>query len=137
MQPADDYESSTGDNSPTTAGIILPDGNSQLHNFCNPLASDFQNDEDWIQLSVAQGKSYFFHSHAESLPTATIIGLYAQDGTTLIAEPSTPIRLFYPVGARIAWNGSSASSMSITVLLNSSSSTFLLARQLLHPLVTR
>ena len=68
--------------------MILPDGFSQVHNYCNPLSPDYQNDEDWIQLSVAQGKNYFFHSHAVSLQTATIMELYGQDGTTLIVESS-------------------------------------------------
>jgi hypothetical protein len=82
----DSYDTSGNDNSPPNASLIYANGASQVHNYCNPLSADFQNDEDWARLTVNQGEHYFVHSIANSIQTATIIRLYAQDGTTLIAE---------------------------------------------------
>jgi hypothetical protein len=85
----DSYDTSGNDNSPANASVIFPDGASQNHNFCNPLRPDFQNDEDWTKMVVTLGEYYLIKSTAKSPPTATVISLFAQDGTTLIAE-ATP-----------------------------------------------
>ena len=82
----DSYDTSANDNTPTTASMIFANEASQFHNFCNPLRSDFQNDEDWVKLLVTHDQRFIIHSIPKSSPTATIISLYAQDGTTLLAE---------------------------------------------------
>jgi hypothetical protein len=82
----DSYDTSGNDNSPVNASIIYANGAPQIHNFCNPLSPNYQNDEDWIELLVANQQHYLIKSVAGSLPTATIISLYAQDGGTLLAE---------------------------------------------------
>ncbi|HEX9090928.1 MAG TPA: hypothetical protein VF831_05530, partial [Anaerolineales bacterium] len=82
----DSYDTGGDDNSPARASLIYADGASQMHNYCNPLAANRQNDEDWIKLNVVQGVHYRIESLANSLPSASRISLYAQDGTTLIAE---------------------------------------------------
>jgi hypothetical protein len=82
----DSYDTSGNDNTPANASTIYADGAQQIHNYCNPLSPDFQSDEDWVKLTVIHGQHYFIHSIAISPPTATIISLYAQDGTTLLSE---------------------------------------------------
>jgi hypothetical protein len=82
----DSYDISGNDNSPANANLILANGPTQLHNYCNPLREDYQNDEDWVKLNVTQGTHYLVESLANSLQTATTISLYAQDGTTLLIE---------------------------------------------------
>lgn len=85
----DSYDTSGNDNSFANASEIFANGASQIHNFCNPLQPDFKNDEDWTKLSVTKGEHYLIHSIPTSQPTLTVISLYAQDGTTLLAE-TTP-----------------------------------------------
>jgi murein DD-endopeptidase MepM/ murein hydrolase activator NlpD len=87
----DNYDTSGNDNSPLNASLIYPDQASQLHNDCNPLSPDYQNDEEWVKFNVNLGEHYFIHAHADSLPTSTVLSLYAADATTLLAEltPST------------------------------------------------
>ena len=82
----DSYDTSGNDNSMANASVIFANGASQIHNYCNPLSPDYQNDEDWVKLDVEAGEHYLIVSMANSLPTATKISLYAQDGATLIAE---------------------------------------------------
>jgi hypothetical protein len=48
----------------------------------------YQNDEDWLTFTPIQGHRYYIVSVANSLPTASVISLYAQDGATLLAEAS-------------------------------------------------
>jgi hypothetical protein len=86
----DSYDTSGNDNSAANASVIFPNGASQYHNFCNPLRPDYQNDEDWTKLSVTQGQHYLIQSTAKSPQTATVISLFAPDGTTLLAE-SAPV----------------------------------------------
>lgn len=82
----DSYDSSGNDNSPENASEIFTDGANQDHNYCNPLSTDYKNDEDWAKLNVFQGQHYLIHSIVKSSPTATAISLFAQDGTTILAE---------------------------------------------------
>ncbi len=82
----DSYDTSGNDNTPANASMIFPNGASQYHNFCNPLTPDYQSDEDWTKFTVAEGEHYLVNSIAKSQPAATLISLYAQDGTTLLAE---------------------------------------------------
>lgn len=87
----DSYDTSGNDNSPVNASLIYANGASQFHNFCNPLVPGFQNDEDWAKMVVVRGEHYLIHSVANSPPTATVISLFAQDGTSLLAE-AAPIK---------------------------------------------
>ena len=82
----DSYDTSGNDNTPANASMIFANGASQFHNFCNPLAPNYQNDEDWAKLLVTHDHHYIIHSTPKSPQTATIISLYAQDGITLLAE---------------------------------------------------
>ncbi len=82
----DSYDISGNDNTPADASMIFANEASQVHNFCNPLRSDYQNDEDWAKLLVVHDQHYIIQSIPNSLPSATIISLYAQDGTTLLTE---------------------------------------------------
>jgi hypothetical protein len=82
----DSYDTSGNDNTPANASVIFANGASQFHNYCNPLTSNYQNDEDWAKLVVNNGQHYIIYSFPKSQPTATIISLYAQDGHTLLQE---------------------------------------------------
>jgi hypothetical protein len=82
----DTYDTAGNDNSPANASLINVDGAGQFHNFCNPLVPGFQNDEDWIRLDPTLGQRYIIYIAANSLPSATVISLYAQDGSTLLDE---------------------------------------------------
>jgi Peptidase family M23/Bacterial pre-peptidase C-terminal domain len=82
----DTYDTSGNDNSPANASVIYLDGPGQFHNFCNPLVPGFQNDEDWIRLNPILGHRYFIINTPSSLPSATMISLFAQDGSTLLAQ---------------------------------------------------
>src|SRR4030042_2292317 len=48
----DSYDSSANDNTPADASMIFANETGQFHNFCTPLRSDYQNDEDWTKLLV-------------------------------------------------------------------------------------
>ena len=82
----DSYDTSGNDNSPLNASMIYANQASQLHNYCNPLSPDYQNDEEWVKFTVNRGEHYFIHAHADSSPTGTVVSLYAADAVTLIAE---------------------------------------------------
>ena len=82
----DSYDASGNDNSPAKASVIYAEGASQSHNYCNPLSADFQNDVDWARLSVVKGVHYRIESLANSPQSASIISLYAENGTTLLSE---------------------------------------------------
>jgi hypothetical protein len=82
----DSYDTSGNDNSPTNASVIYANGASQIHNYCNPLSPNYQGDEDWERLDVAFEQHYLILSIADSPQTATVISLFSQDGSTLLAE---------------------------------------------------
>jgi hypothetical protein len=84
----DSFDTSGNDNSPANASLIYANGASQYHNYCNPIVPNYQSDEDWIKLLVSEGQHILVQSIATSLPSATVISLYAGDGTTLLAEAS-------------------------------------------------
>lgn len=90
----DTYDSAGNDNSPENASLIYLDGGGQFHNFCNPLIAGFQNDEDWVKLIPIPGQNYFIINQVKSQASATVISLFAQDGTTLLAE-SQPMSFGY------------------------------------------
>src|SRR4030042_1630134 len=82
----DSNDTSGNDNSPTNASVIYANGASQTHNYCNPLSPNYQGDEDWVRLDVALEQHYLILSIANSPQTATVISLFSQDGSTLLAE---------------------------------------------------
>ncbi len=82
----DPYDTVGNDNSPATASTIYLNGAGQFHNYCNPSLPGYQDDEDWIKFTPVVGQRYYIVSLAYSQPSATVISLYAQDGTTLLAE---------------------------------------------------
>jgi hypothetical protein len=82
----DSYDTSGNDNSPANASLIYTNEASQTHNYCNPLAPDYQSDEDWVKFEVVSGQHYLALSEATSPQAATVISLFAQDGTSLLAE---------------------------------------------------
>ncbi len=96
----DSYDTAGNDNSPANASLIYLDGAGQYHNFCNPLIPGFQNDEDWVKLMPVPGQKYYIYSKAKSMASGTVISLFAQDGTTLLAE-ALPPSFGYTTG--LAW----------------------------------
>jgi hypothetical protein len=80
-----DASASVNDNDYTNATPISAQGGGQTHNFCNPAATDYLNDEDWFSFSAKEGKSYTLVTDHQG-GAAVIIRFYAADGTTLLAE---------------------------------------------------
>jgi hypothetical protein len=87
----DEYDAVGDDNSPANASEIVANGDEQWHNFCNPLSPDALNDEDWITITVQTGERYLIQGFPEAAETATVLRLYASDGTTLLAQ-AAPLR---------------------------------------------
>jgi hypothetical protein len=78
----DDWEN---DNSPGSAATILAGVPAQIHNFCNPASSDYQDDEDWLRLPAHAYVTYRLSATPLAASSAVILELYASDGTTLLA----------------------------------------------------
>jgi len=79
----DVYDAAGGNNTPETAAPILLEGAAQEHNFCNPITTTFENDEDWVTFTVQAGTEYLLRAeplHPASAPSLT---LYAYEGITL------------------------------------------------------
>ncbi|MFC1923020.1 peptidoglycan DD-metalloendopeptidase family protein [Chloroflexota bacterium] len=74
------------DNYAANAAPVEIEQEPKNHNFCNPLASDRLNDEDWVQFPVEEGETYIMESTPQAIMTGTILELYAIDGTTLISS---------------------------------------------------
>jgi hypothetical protein len=84
----DGYEAPGNDNTPSASTPINP-GESQLHNFCNPVsASNGLNDEDWLVISVKAGRHYRFLVFPQVGSAASRLGLYDENGSTLLVEAS-------------------------------------------------
>jgi murein DD-endopeptidase MepM/ murein hydrolase activator NlpD len=75
------------DNTIATATLVTTD-TLQLHNFCNPLAVDFTNDEDWLKLPVTGGQAYLISVTPTDQSAAVVVEIYASDGTTRIVGPA-------------------------------------------------
>jgi hypothetical protein len=84
----DTWDSGGNDNSPGSARPINPDSDPETHNFCNPLAANRLNDEDWVRINVIKGQSYIFRAVPTAGMAAAILELYAANGSTLIASGS-------------------------------------------------
>jgi hypothetical protein len=87
----DSYDTSGNDNTPANASVIYVNEASQTHNYCNPLAADYQSDEDWVKFGVILGENYFIFSQANSPQTASTISLFDQNGISLLAQ-ATPMK---------------------------------------------
>jgi hypothetical protein len=81
----DVYDTGSNDNTAGMANSIVVNGSVQLHNFCNPLASDFLFDKDWIAFPVQTGSTYFIEATALAPQSAVGLSLVASDGTILIS----------------------------------------------------
>ena len=79
-----DTSAFANDNSPVTATPLTFDW--QTHNFCNPIAADGLNDEDWFSLNISLGQQINIVAEPLHPSMAAIIQLYAADGTVLLAE---------------------------------------------------
>lgn len=89
----DGYEAAGGDNTPETATHLLLEDIPQLHNFCNPITTTFENDEDWFTFTVQAGTEYLVRAGPLHPASAPSLSLYAYEGVTLtlIAEQD-PLR---------------------------------------------
>lgn len=81
----DSYDAYGDDNNPASA-IPLSTDASQVHNFCNPIESDFQDDEDWLVIEQNLGEHYSIDIFPQSGQSAVILRLYDGDGDTLLGE---------------------------------------------------
>lgn len=81
----DAWDSAGNDNSPENSIQVDVLALPATHNFCNPLTADSLYDEDWVYFEVENGEAYLMESIPTADMTASIIELYASDGTTLIA----------------------------------------------------
>ena len=82
----DTWDINGNDNSPENSinvGLLDP---PTVHNFCNPLAADRLQDEDWVYFEVENGQAYLIESQPLAPETASILELYAADGTTLLTS---------------------------------------------------
>lgn len=96
----DNYDTGGDDNSAAKSSMIYLDGASQVHNYCNPLAADYQNDEDWVRLDVVSSENYLIEGLANSPQSASMISLFAEDGTTLLDEA---IPLYFGSSTYLLW----------------------------------
>ena len=96
----DAYDSGKNDNTPTLANPIDVAGTLQTHNFCNPLAADRQNDQDWVSFPVRPGVIYRIQAMPTAVQTAVSLSLVAQDGITSLAA-SAPDS--YGIGTSLVW----------------------------------
>jgi len=82
-----DVNASINDNSYTKATAISINDASQLHNFCNPVATDYLNDEDWLSFSAEKGQIYVLIARPSGDRSAAVTTrFYGSNGTTLLAE---------------------------------------------------
>jgi murein DD-endopeptidase MepM/ murein hydrolase activator NlpD len=84
----DPREGSTGDNMPGTAQAVQVGSPPQTHNFCNPLAANRLNDEDWVRFTVQTGQMYILRAEPLHASVGAVLELYAADGTTSLAQGS-------------------------------------------------
>ncbi|MCK4725634.1 MAG: fibronectin type III domain-containing protein, partial [Anaerolineales bacterium] len=67
----DTWDSDGNDNSPENSiniGLLDP---PTMHNFCNPLAADRLQDEDWVYFEVENGQAYLIESQPLAPETAS------------------------------------------------------------------
>jgi hypothetical protein len=96
----DAYDTNGNDNTPVNGSQLAP-GDSQTHNFCNPLAADYLNDEDWITFDAQMGQHYSIDAYPKSDQTAVVLRLYDSDGTTLIMEVEPVVLVGFYVGGSL------------------------------------
>jgi hypothetical protein len=81
-----DISASNNDNTFTEATLITPADGATIHNFCNPAATDWLYDEDWLSFSAQAGKEYMLMATPLGGGAAVTIRLYAANGSTLLDE---------------------------------------------------
>lgn len=81
----DAFDNGRNDNSPANASLLGIFAPAVTHNFCNPLESDYLFDEDWVQIQVQTGITYFIEAAATAPQSAVLLSLVGADGTSLIA----------------------------------------------------
>ena len=96
----DPSEGAGNDNSPENSSPVDLASEPAEHNFCNPLAGNRLNDEDWVNFEVEVGQVYLLESLPTAEMTASIIELYASDGTTLLASDQA---VGFNESSRIIW----------------------------------
>jgi hypothetical protein len=83
----DPWDSSgDNDNTPSKATIMPGPAYIQIHNFCNPLASNGLNDHDWFVFNTHEGQRYIVNILPLVESAAVTISLYSSDGATLVEE---------------------------------------------------
>jgi len=82
----DSWDSGRNDNTPLTASSVSVGAAAKTHNFCNPMSSDRLNDEDWVKFTAQKNKLYLIQSLPQAIMIASILELYAADGTTFITS---------------------------------------------------
>jgi len=96
-----DLTASDNDNGYETATELLLFGNPQRHNFCNPKAADYLNDEDWFHFSVVKGGQYVLIVQPKGDGSAAVTTqFYAADARTLLARKSA---LTYGRSTQLYW----------------------------------
>ena len=80
-------QGSTNDNQAGTATMISTSFAEQVHNLCNPLNSDL-DDEDWLRIEMQAGVQLVANAAPQHPGTAIVLELYASDGITLLAQGS-------------------------------------------------
>lgn len=84
----DSWES---DNTYSTARQANGVSTVQIHNFCNPAqGANWMNDQDWIRFTLAAGKTVFVQASSAGNGVASVLRLYASNGTTLLREVLPP-----------------------------------------------
>ncbi len=84
----DSWES---DNTYSTARQVNGVSAVQTHNFCNPAqGASWMNDQDWIRFTLAAGKTVFVQASSPDNGVASVLRLYASNGTTLLREALPP-----------------------------------------------
>jgi hypothetical protein len=84
------------DNTPSTAKVFSGVSGTQTHNYCNPAqGAGWTNDQDWIRFTLPAGKTAFIHASSPDNGVASILRLYASNGTSLILE-ALPLGLGEP-----------------------------------------
>jgi hypothetical protein len=80
------YGGASNDNAPDRAGLADFDHSTQIRNLCNPADAGGLQDEDWLRISLKAEQTLSIHSQPLIGSAAAVLELYAEDGTTLLAQ---------------------------------------------------
>jgi hypothetical protein len=80
----DIWENDNSTSTASSAGSLIT---SQEHNFCNPQSgSGYLDDQDWIKVNLRANQQLIATANPLSGGAATVLRLYAADGTTLLHQ---------------------------------------------------